>query len=145
MPEEHTGPYLQMAALCQMVLQEPTGQLSLIRLTDSVGVSGQMKEMQPHSIMLHAVVSFRAGFAKGKYIIRLVGTTPSRTEFLAVEQGVFFEGEDRGVNAIFVIGMVLPEEGVYWFDIFLNGTFVTRVPLRVLYQQVSQQVRPPAT
>ena len=66
MPEEHTGPYLQMAVLCQAVLQEGNGQLSLIRITDALGIGGPMPEMQPAQITLHAVVTFRAGFAHGK-------------------------------------------------------------------------------
>lgn len=137
MPEEHTGPFIQTAVLCQSVLQEGTGQLSLIRITDSLRVAGPLKEMQPAQIMLHAVVSFRAGFAHGKYNIKIVGYTPNKKEFITAEQAAFFEGEDRGVNAVFVLNMILPEEGVYWFDVVLQDTFVTRVPLRVLYQQIS--------
>jgi hypothetical protein len=30
------------------------------------------------------------------------------------------------------------EEGLYWFDVFLEGARVTRVPLRLIYQRVTQ-------
>lgn len=52
---------------------------------------------------------------------------------------VLFEGEERGVN-IFLNLNFQPkeEEGLYWFDVLLEGTVVTRIPLRVLYQRLSQ-------
>jgi hypothetical protein len=143
-PDEITGPYLTTAVLCQSVLQEATGHLSLIRLTDSLGVMGQLPEMQPIPVTLHAVVSFRAGFARGKQEIRINGITPSRQGFVTASQFVYFEGEDRGVNAVFVLNLILSEEGVYWFDVLLEGVTVTRMPLRILYQRLAQQVPPAA-
>jgi hypothetical protein len=137
MPEEHTGPYIQIAVLCEKVLQENTGHMSLIRITDQLQIAGVNKDMQPMPVMLYAVVAFKAGFAHGKFRVKIVGTTPSKTEFVASEQATYFEGEDRGVNVVFVLNMVLPEEGVFWFDVLLEGTFVTRVPLRITYQQIS--------
>ena len=48
---------------------------------------------------------------------------------------VLFEGEDRGVSAVFQIVMPVRHEGLYWFDIVLNDTqHLTRVPLRIVYQ-----------
>jgi hypothetical protein len=138
MPHEHSGPYLQMAVLCQAVLQEQSGQISLIRITDSLGLAGPAKEMQPQPLMLHMVVTFRAGFAHGKYSVKVVGNSPSHTEFEVGEQSPYFEGEDRGVNVVFLTNLMLQEEGVYWFDVLLQDTFVTRVPLRIVYQQVAQ-------
>lgn len=137
MPDDINGPYLTTAVLCQAILQEANGQISLIRLTDSIMVQGPLKDMQPIPIVLHAVVSFRAGFVHGKFEINVTGRTPSQNEFLTVSQSVYFEGEDRGVNAIFVLQMLLPEDGVYWFDVRLQGAIVTRMPLRVLYQQLA--------
>jgi hypothetical protein len=146
MPEEHTGPFLQMAVLCQAVLQEGQGQLSLIRITDSIGLAGPFKEMQPQTIMLYMVVTFRAGFAHGKYRVKVVCTKPvSKNEVLLDERSPYLEGEDRGVNLVFVLNLLLDEEGVFWFEVLLEDTFVTRVPLRVTYQQVTlpPQFRPP--
>ncbi len=145
MPEEHSGPFLQMAVLCQAVLQEGNGQLSLVRITDSLGLAGVQREMQPQPFTLHMVVAFRAGFAHGKYSVKVVGNTPSKQEFPVGEQSPYFEGEDRGVNLIFLLSLVLQEEGVFWFDVLLQDTFVTRTPLRVTYQQLAfpAQFQPP--
>jgi hypothetical protein len=92
--------------------------------------------MQPQAISLQMVVTFRAGFAHGKYRVKVVGSTPSKTEFLVSEQTPYFEGEDRGVNLVFLVNLTLAEEGVFWFDVFLEDNFITRVPLRVVYQQI---------
>jgi hypothetical protein len=93
--------------------------------------------------MLHMVVTFRAGFAHGKYNVKVVGNTPSKVEFVVGEQSPYFEGEDRGVNLLFIVNLVLAEEGVFWFDVFLQEMFVTRVPLRVVYQQISPPLQFP--
>jgi hypothetical protein len=137
MPEEHSGPFLQMAVLCQSVLQETNGQLSLIRVTDTVALAGPTPELQPQPFMLQMVVTFRAGFAHGQYRVKVSGTSPSKNEFVVGEQAPYFEGEDRGVNLIFVLTLILAETGVYWFEVRLHDTFVTQVPLRVTYQQIA--------
>ena len=137
MPDETAGPFLQLAVICEKVLQEAAGNLSIIRITDSLGVAGMGKEMQPQPIMLYFVVSFKAGFAHGKYNVKIVGKTPSKHEFTVGEQSPYFEGEDRGVNLLFMLNIVLAEEGVFWFDVLLQDILVTRVPLRVVYQQIA--------
>jgi hypothetical protein len=136
MSEEHSGPYLVVAVLCQSVLQEVNGSMSIIRITDQLQVAGPLAEMQPMPITLHAVIAFKAGFIRGKYRVSLIGSTPSKKEFVKTEQSAYFEGEDRGVNMVFVLNMVLPEEGIYWFDVLLESSLVTRIPLRILYQRI---------
>lgn len=32
--------------------------------------------------------------------------------------------------------LLVDEEGLYWFDIYMAEELVTRMPLRVLYQQI---------
>ncbi len=136
MPQD-TGPFLQVAVLCESVLREVDGRISLIRLVDQLNVAGAMKEMQPQPVSLHMVVGFKAGMAHGKYTVRIIGRLPqSGSELIAAEQGVYFEGQDRGVNAVFFLNMLMPEEGVFWFDVLLEGVPVTRVPLRIMYQQL---------
>ncbi len=138
MPEEHTGPYLQSALLAESVLREVDGRLSLIRITDQLQVTGSAKEMQPQPVLLQMLVLFKAGFAHGKFTIKVVGATPSeKKEFVSAQQQVYFEGEDRGVAAHFILNMILPEEGVFWFSVFLEEMFVTQVPLRIMYQQIA--------
>jgi hypothetical protein len=39
--------------------------------------------------------------------------------------------------------MRFDEEGVYWFDVFLNDQFMTRMPFRLTYNLV-RQAGPPS-
>jgi len=142
MLEEHAGPYLVMALFCEKVLQEQNGVLSIIRVVDQVNISGPLEEMQPTPITLNVVISFKAGIARGKYRIRLRGHTPTQKEIPTMESSAYFEGEDRGVNLVLVVNMLLQEEGIFWFDVMLEDAVVTRMPLRILYQRVATPGRP---
>ena len=35
----------------------------------------------------------------------------------------------------FPVQWIPPEEGLYWWDVYLNQEMVTRMPLRVIYQR----------
>ncbi len=53
---------------------------------------------------------------------------------------VNFEGDDdRGVAIALPIAFPVQEPGVYWFDIQISGRSLTKIPLRVLYQQIAMQ------
>ena len=54
---------------------------------------------------------------------------------------MLFEGEDRGSNLIIQTGFEFDAEGLYWFDVALDGHRVTRIPFRMLYQLVSTGTR----
>lgn len=58
---------------------------------------------------------------------------------------VLMEGEDRGVSFIGETTMGFEMEGLYWFDVFADGTFLTRMPLRVVvfHQQIQTGTLPP--
>jgi hypothetical protein len=47
-----------------------------------------------------------------------------------------FEGEDRGVNVVLDLNMTVEEEGLYWYDVDIDGTAITRIPFRVVYQRI---------
>ena len=50
---------------------------------------------------------------------------------------LLFEGEERGVQIFVNLNMQVTEEGLYWFDVLLEGATITRVPLRVIYQRLT--------
>lgn len=142
MPEEYGGPFLQMAVLCERVLQEKDGVLSLIRIVDRFWVPGTQREMQPSPIQFTAAILFKSGFAEGKYFIRLRPHTPSGKMLAEQEFPVLFEGADRGVGVVAQMGLIAEEEGLYWIDVLLQETVVTRMPLRVLYQRAGPTAPP---
>lgn len=136
MATEHYRPYLAMAVFCEKVLQEKDGVVSLIRIVDQLGVAGPADQMPPTQIQLMAIVAFKAGFMRGKLMVKLQPISPSGASLPGTEIPAFFEGEDRGVNLIINLGFVAQEEGIYWFDVLVGEEPVTRMPLRILYQRV---------
>jgi hypothetical protein len=133
------GPYVQVATLCQSALQEQGGTLSLIRVTDRVSVPGTTPDMPPTQIQnLTIVIVLKSGEMRGRYNVK-IRTTFSEQTLGEFEIPVLFEAEDRGVGIVLPIGLLVKEEGVYWFDISLvGGGLLTRIPLRVMYQQMPQ-------
>lgn len=144
MPDEgeHFRPYVQVAAFCHAAIQEANGPLSIIRLIDRYMVGGTTPDMPPTRLDLTLVVILKAGFMRGKSEVSIRPIMPSGKEQPTINATVLFEGEERGVQLIAQMGMLVQEEGLYWFDVSVNGDLATRIPLRVIYQRV--QVGGPA-
>ena len=133
------GPHLGMAVLCERVLQEKDGVLSIIRAIDrfTITLSGQNVPMQlpQGQIAVTLVIMLKSGDARGRHTLTIWPELPSGERLPKTQMPVLFEGEDRGVNAILNIGLPITQEGVYWFEVILDDSqILTRVPLRVLYQ-----------
>ncbi len=129
--------YLHVATFCEKVLREADGVSSLIRLIDRFNVQGTTQEMQPVALSFMVYISFRSGFLRGKQKISLRPKSPKGDDLPSMEIPVLFEGdEERGPTLIFPINWVAQEEGLFWWDLHLNDELVTRMPLRVDYQQV---------
>jgi hypothetical protein len=131
------GPYVQVAAICATPLVEQQGYLSVIRIQDRVQLFGPTDQMQPQPLnALSLVISLKAGEMSGKYTVHITPISPSGQRFPALSYPVLFEGQERGSVAIFPVGVLAQEEGLYWFEIMLENLILTRVPLRVMYQKV---------
>jgi hypothetical protein len=142
----HFRPYVQIAAFCQAALQEAAGTLSLIRITDRVGVTGTTEEMHPSQIQgLTLVVVLKSGFMRGRSNVTIRPNSPSGEVLPTVEMTVLFEGDERGVGIILPMAMIAKEEGLYWFDVLVDEDLFTRIPLRVIYQRLPRLGAPPAT
>jgi hypothetical protein len=140
METENTGPFLLAAVLCERILQERHEVLSIVRMTDRIAVTTYAAEspkvMLPTPIALQALIALKAGSAEGNEIVKLRTVTPSGELLPDLLFPVLFEGEDRGVNIIVTLNMVMEEEGVYWFEVVLHEKILTRIPLRILYQRL---------
>jgi len=133
-------PHLAIAVFCEKVLKEADGVLSLIRVVDRFRVPGTSPEMQKSSIRFTMVIMFRSGFIRGKTNISVTPYSPSKKELPGTNLPVLFEGDDeRGVVIAAEINFAVEEEGLYWFDLAVMGEVVTRMPLRIEYQQTAIQ------
>lgn len=137
MAEQTMRPYVQVAAICQVPMQETTGLFSIIRLMDRLPVGGFTDEMQPQPLnQLSLVVILKAGEMRGKYTLKIIPHTPSGQSLPALQMPALFEGEERGVILCTPLGIVATEEGLYWFDVMIEQEVLTRIPLRVMYQKI---------
>lgn len=131
-----SGPFISVACICQTPLQEAQGNLSIIRIMDRVGVVGTTPQMQPQPLQnLVLVVILRSGSLGESHRVRIVPLTPNGTTLPAMEMTMLFEGNDRGPALIMPVSLVATEEGLYWFDVYLESQLLTRIPLRVIYQR----------
>lgn len=133
------GPFVQVAALCESVIEDTTGVLSLIRIVDRLTHTqvghDVPDQMPPLPVNLSLVVTLKSGDARGRHSLVIRPEAPSGERLPEMSAPVLLEGEDRGVNFVGQLGLQLDQEGLYWFDILLNGDqMLTRVPLRLVYQ-----------
>lgn len=143
-----SGPHLAAAFLCERILQEKDGVQSFIRIVDrfTVPVLPPLPEgiqlppglMVNPSIQCNLIVIFKAGtLSGGKYHLSVQLNKPDGTALPKNGVDVFLQGDnDNGVSAAFPIMLPQPEEGLYWFDVYFEEALITRVPLRVLRQQM---------
>ncbi len=140
------GPHLQMAVICERVLQEVNGVLSVIRVIDRLTFTppmGASPTMPAQLVTLNAVILFRSDQARGRGTVTLRPQRPSGFNMPEMNFPVLFEGEDRGSQ--FILDLVFPaeEEGLYWFDVLLDGKLISRMPLRIVYAPISVGIPPP--
>ncbi len=145
MPEEteRFRPWIQVAAFCQTALKETTGSLSIIRIIDRITIPALMLNTQPTLPITLAVV-IKSGFMRGSAKIGIRQNNPSGKTLPPIEASALFEGDDRGIELIINMGLQVTEEGLYWFDIFVNSELFTRVPLRVVSQHIAVPGTPQA-
>ena len=137
-----SGPHVQLAAICEKVLREGDGVLSLIRVVDrsTVAIQGPNlpSELPPGRIRMTLVVALRAGDARGRVPITIETVSPAGVSVPTPPQEfhAMFEGEDLGVNLILELDLEVIE-GVYWFVVRADGRELTRTPHRVVYLPVT--------
>lgn len=135
------GPFLQAAALCEKVLHETDGVMSLIRIVDTITHTEQgpnaPQEMPQIRYPLTLVISLKAGVSRGRHEVTVTPELPSGETLPAMIMAVQMEGEARGVNLVAGIDIPYRMEGLYWFDVRFDGQRLTRVPLEVRYARLT--------
>jgi hypothetical protein len=143
MPE--AGPLLAAALLCERVIEDKEGVLSIIRIVDNFTVSRTLPVVAPPPdstpvIVVTLLVSFKAGQAKGTYQVesrlRAASGKPLKGMGEQPNPSFTFSGEqpEQGANIVINAGVPANEPGLYYFDILLDGSPVTSVPFRIREQ-----------
>ena len=142
------GPFVQAALFAEIILEDKTGTMSIIRMIDrvthTVAGADPPEDMPPFTRKLQTVVSLKAGKARGRQNFTMTMEMPDgkRKE---VAQGTFhFEGgPGQGVNLLFNLNVTFGLEGLYWFDFALAGQLLTRMPFEVRYNRLTSAGAPP--
>lgn len=144
---EH-GPYVQVAAFCETVVEAKDGTLTLVRLIDQLTHTSAgpepPEEMPQVTYPMKLVVALKSGRARGRSELRIVPERPNGTTAAPLNFSVHFEGEHRGVNVVGNVNFTFTMEGLYWFRVYLDDRLLTAIPFRVNYQRmVTGVTRPP--
>lgn len=131
-----TRPYVSVAALCENVLDEKDGVLSAIRLIDIITISVPTPKIvgqtQLVPIPITILIALKSGSATGRRIITVTLTVPNGQTISTKDTfPVFLEGDEKGANVIIKTNVLTPGDGLFWFNVLLDGELLTRIPLRV--------------
>jgi len=139
--EQLGGPYVQVAALCETVIESKDGVLSLIRVIDryihTVAGPAPPERLEAFSVSPVLVIMLKAGFMRGSYQVRIRAKTPSQQSLPDVSVPMLFEADHRGANVVLRMQLQIDEEGIYWFEILGGETLLTKVPLQIVYQRLA--------
>lgn len=139
--ERAGGPYVAAALLCEKVLREADGVISLIRVVDRWEVTGPTDQIPV--IQATLVILMKSGTHRGPAQLTVSPFSPDGKHMPQVGFPINFEGDDdRGAGIVAPMGFPAPESGVYWFDIAIDGQPMTRIPIRVVRHRVGPPVNP---
>lgn len=139
-------PLVTAACLCEKVLNEADGVLSLIRVVDqyTVGASPDVVERLAPHLVVRLVLMLKGNGNVGKHQIgiQLVGPTNKAQETRTIE----IEFPDKplgGANVVLQVAIgVVKNFGESRFDVTFDGEFLTSVPFRVLQAPDSTSEKP---
>ena len=136
------GPYLTAALLCERVIEEKDGSLTAVRLVDQLTIEPGSSEPNVVTVVvplrLSLLVSIREGEVDHPYDVSITVLDPSGTERKLKPAGqMLVAGPVAGGNFIAHLMFSPQLEGMYFFEIELDGEFLSRVPLNVVRQPAS--------
>lgn len=138
------GPYLQAAFFCEKALREVDSVLSFIRVVDKWTVNGPSQTIPPTVIQTNLVILMKSGIHRGPSQIMITPTSPSGKVMSPIPIQTVFEGDDdRGIAIVAGVGFPVQEDGLYWFDLTVDGQSFTKLPLRVVYLRSVAIPNPP--
>jgi hypothetical protein len=144
--QSEQGPYIQMAGLCEQVIEDKTGVLSLIRIIDTITHTESRPDapvdMPPVTYPMKMVIMLKSGRARGRHELKITPELPSGEVKSSLTRSIQLEGEERGTNNVINMLFTFPIEGLYWFNIYLDDSLLTRIPMRVKYNRVVTQQPP---
>ncbi len=135
--EQPLAPDLRIAALCERVLEEKDGSLSLIRLIDRLVITAEgtdlPKELPPGQVPLTALMSWISGL--GNYEAKIRVNFPDGNSFETPTLPFYLDSLDKVQNHIVRLVLPVKRQGIYRFNFMLGDEIKRTIPLRVIYQR----------
>lgn len=141
-----SGPIVQVACLCDKVLREIDGTISIIRAIDTWTFENNdtnaPRVMPAQEVILHYLILVKAGEAKGRFTYSLELETPSgNRKPLGKIDASFTGGQNEGASLDFGLVLALEGEGLHWVNAYEEVPGVAdfskpigRSPLQVIYR-----------
>lgn len=124
------GPYVRAALFCEAFFVREDGTMVIDGLINGRTYDpNDGRDGDPFVEHLKAFVSFSAGDYRG--ISRLEIQPPPEVEGDAYGANVTFADSGSGPWYLFEFGATFPGPGLYWFDIYLDGESITRIPFGI--------------
>jgi hypothetical protein len=152
-------PYLVAALVCERLIVEKDGVVSLIRLVDNMNTtvviavdSDPIKAASTLTVPLQFALflSLRAGPARGKREVLVNFYEPSGDlRFQLGPYAMVFTSKAQGhnVNVNIGINLAMKDSGIYWFEVVMGEIVLTRLPftVNVAIQTPEQNAQEPET
>ena len=133
------GPFLQIAAFCEKVLNEKDGVISAIRIIDRITITLAGKDapenLPPMNLAITLLVRFKSGDASGKYELNIKPLSPSGKQLPTFTFPFVLGGGELTANMILGYNVQIEETGIYWFEILLGEQLYTKVSMNVIYER----------
>ena len=131
-------PYLKLGTICERVLEEKEGVLSLIRMVDrfTITITGkEPPEQLPHLLRpLTIIMSWVGGLGSHEAAFNIISPS-GETQRSPRSWSFSLDAINRGHNIIVTLPVSMAKEGVYWIEFILNDQVKSRVPFQVIYER----------
>jgi hypothetical protein len=142
-------PSVLLAAIFERAIRDSDNMLTMVRMIDVVNVASNA----PADVMSKAIAEqgapvqgqmvlvFKGGELDATHEVAVAAHSPNGEvrEFPPISSvfGSTVPGGVPGSNVIVNIQMSVKSEGIYWFEVKLDGETVTSVPLQIAFQTLS--------
>lgn len=138
--------YLNFAVICERVLHETDGVMSIIRIVDQLtvtvatppGADVPPELLSAPPVGLTFAIGLKSSGYSGPVPVKVRIESPTGLTLPEFETTQQIGEADRGLNLILPVQFPAQDEGVYWFVLDVAGNVVTRVPLLIRKQVVPQ-------
>jgi hypothetical protein len=135
-------PLLTIACFCERVLESDDGAISAIRIIDTYTLfiphDALANPDQRVTVLLTALLAFKSGNVVGDRTLKIVLKLPAGKRETMLEKTLPFKGGEQGVNIRLNLRLSIKSQGVYWMDVLVDGSRVTKMPLTVVFRPLDQ-------